>query len=142
MSRHGVFAQFFCETVRGAFRKLARVYENERGAMLIHQLRHALVHFIPQLMRRNGSKLAVRNLHRQIQRFSVTDVDHDGLRPPLPRKESSYFFNRLLRGRQPDPHRPIQGKMIKPLQGKRKVRASLVIRNGVNLIHDDGFNML
>ena len=45
------------------------------------------------------------------------------------------FFDRLLRGRQSDARGPIR-KQVQPFERKRKMRAALVVGDGVNLVDD------
>ena len=51
------------------------------------------------------------------------------------------FFDRFLRGRKPNAHRRAMRQRFQPLQRQRKMHAALVVGDGVNLVHDHGFNI-
>src|SRR5439155_522752 len=50
-------------------------------------------------------------------------------------------FDGLLRSRKTDPHRAPIGQIFQSLQGKRQVRAALVISDGVDFVHNNSLDI-
>ena len=70
----------------------------------------------------------------------MADLHDHGIGPAASRKEMRDQFDRLLRGGQTDPDRRPIGERFQSFQRKRQVRSPLVIRDGMDFIHDHRFD--
>ncbi len=100
--------------------------------MLARQLGHAVVDLAPHLVARHRAQFVARNLHRQFHRAPVADVDDVRVRA----QELRHFFDRAHRRRQADLLQRAARQRLQPRHRQRQMRAALVVRHGVNLIHD------
>ena len=76
MGGHSVAAKPFRQVMRHSLRQTAGVHEDQRGAMLAHELRDAVVDFIPHLMRRDRAQFAGGNFDGKVELALVADL-HD-----------------------------------------------------------------
>ena len=104
----------------------------------------ALENLSPILVRGDGADILIGHLDCERHLALVAHVHDSAFRsavllPPFRADEQArYLVNRLLRGAQSDALEPIITKRVQTLQRKRQVRAPLIARDRVNLIHDDG----
>ena len=120
-----------------------RVDEDERGAVLLDQPGEALVDLLPHLRRHHRLQGRRRNLEGQIPRAAVADVDDGAVRGRRAfgtgaDQEAGHGVDRLLRGGEADAQQPVAAQRGEALQRQRQMRAALVGRQGVDLVHDDG----
>ena len=130
------------EVAREALGLAARVDEDQRGAVLAHQLRQAVVDLRPdfpghhRLQRRGG------NLELQVARAHVPGVDDGadgaavGGEVARADEEARDVLDRLLRRRQPDARQAPPGEGLEPLERERQMRAALAGGHGVDLVDD------
>src|SRR5581483_458785 len=122
-----------------AFGETASVHENQSGAVLFDEFHNPVVNLIPHLVRSNGSQRTRRNFHREIELATMSDVDNDGTRTSIAGKKVCDFFNRLLRGREPDANWRVVGQCLQTFQGKRQMRTAFIVSDSVDLIDDKSF---
>ena len=101
-----VFTQALGQMMRHSLDQPSRVHENQGRAMLLDQLRDAIVNLIPLAIRSYWPKLRRRHLDREIERALVPNIDNGRQRPIGADQESRDFLQRLLRRREPNEHRP------------------------------------
>src|SRR5438132_763732 len=101
----------------------------------------AVVDFAPHLVGDNWSELAARDFDRQVQLASVVYLHHCGVGTIGTGQEARNNFDGLLRSRKTDPHRAPIGQIFQSLQGKRQVRAALVISDGVDFVHNNSLDI-
>ena len=137
-------AQPVRETPRDALGHLARVDEDERGAVLENQRRQPVVVLLPHLARHDGFKRRPRHLERQVEIAPVPLVDHRAVgRAGLVHVRASDekardLVHRALRRRQADPLQGLTGQRGEALQRQREMGAAPRADDGVNLVDDDG----
>jgi hypothetical protein len=76
MRQDGLLAKPFAQMVGNALGEPPRVDEHERGSMLLNQRRNAIVDLRPHLIRRDWSKLVLRNLDREIHGAAMSVINH------------------------------------------------------------------
>ena len=93
------------QMMRHALGQPPRVHENQRRAVLLHQLRDAVVNFVPHFVRGDRAQFARRALPRRDPVRGAARLP----RSPAPagrfRQELRDQFDRLLRGGKADAHR-------------------------------------
>ena len=136
-----VSSQALSQMMRHTFRQAARVHKDQCGAMLPCQFCDAVVDFAPHLVGDNWSELAARDFDRQVQLASVVYLHHCGVGTIGTGQEARNNFDGLLRSRKTDPHRAPIGQIFQSLQGKRQVRAALVISDGVDFVHNNSLDI-
>src|SRR5216683_6589225 len=67
-------------------------------------------------------------------------MHEDGLRPAVSHKKSANEFHGLLRGREANARWSLRRQRFKTFERERKMRSPLIVRNGVNFIHDHSLN--
>jgi hypothetical protein len=72
---HALVAQALAEVARRALGHAPRVDEHQRGAVLAHQLRDALVDLLPLVVRHHRRQRRRRQFQRQVALLGVADVD-------------------------------------------------------------------
>src|SRR5215831_18645710 len=86
----------------------ARVDENQSRSMRLNQFGKPMIDFLPNLSRHHRLKRRSRNIDRDIQFATMTDVNDVALRMTRlmhgasADEKTGHFFNRLLRRRQAD----------------------------------------
>ena len=105
MRGHRIFSQAFREMMRHSFREAARVYKNERRAMLPNQLGDAVVNLVPHFMRGDRAKFARRNFDGQIERALMPDLHDHRIGTAAAREKMCDQLDWLLRGGEADAHR-------------------------------------
>ena len=131
-------AQPLGELMREPFGQPPRVDEHERRSMLLDERRDAIGDLAPELVRRHGAELARRHLDLQIQRAPRADLHDDWIWTAGAGEELRDQLDRLLRRREPDARHGPGRQRVEPLERQREMRAALVVRHRVNLVHDDG----
>ncbi len=122
--------------MRNALRQPSRVHEDQRGPMLLHQFRNAVVDLVPHFVRRHRPKLARGNFDSEIEFASLCDL-HDRRRgPSVSGEKLRDQFDWLLRGGKADARRPRGCERFEPFERQREMRAALVVRDGVNFVDD------
>ena len=132
--RHLVRAEPLGEMARRALGEPPRVDEDERGAVLVRERRQAVVDLLPRVARHHRLQRGRRQLDREVAALHVAGID-DGARGAAG-EEAADLLDRLLRGREPDPHQPGPSQGLEPLQRQGEMRAALVRRERVDLIDD------
>ena len=99
---------------------------------------------VPVLVRGDGADFLIGHLDGERHLALVAHV-HDSaigsavlLTPFRADEQARYLVNRLLRGAQADALEPIITKRVEPLQRERQMRAPLIARDRVYLVHDHG----
>ncbi len=137
---HVLLAEPLLEGRRCALDEPPRVDEQDRGAMLGDQLGDPVIDPAELLVRRHGPELVVGDLDREIDLAAMSAVDDVRHGPPRPDEQPRDRLDRLLRRRQPDPHRHAPADLgdepVEPLERDREVGAALVARHGVDLVDD------
>ena len=142
--RHRFLAETLAEVPRGALGHAARVDENQRGAVQLHQLRHARVDLFPLLVRHHRSQRRLRQFERQVALLRIADIDDLALRRAVYHgtgadQKTRHFVDRLLRGRQADARQPpIAGERLQTLQRQRQMAAALARCQRMDLVDDHG----
>src|SRR5882724_2167607 len=98
MSGYSVLAQALGEIERDAFRQLAGVDEDKRGAMLENEFGDAVVDLIPHLMRGDGPERNPRHLDGEVELAPVAHVNDHRIRTSAAGEEMGHLLDRLLRG--------------------------------------------
>ena len=132
---HRVLAEQLGELGGDALRHLARVHEDEGGAVRAHQLRHALVDLGPLLVRAHRAQRRGRDLDAEVEVAERARV-HEVARASGAGQESRHVFQRLLGGGKPDALQRLAGQRLQALQREREMRAALVPHEGMDLVHD------
>ncbi len=132
-----VVAEPLAELVGEPLREPAGVHEHERGVVLADELGDLVEDVVHLLGRRHRLELAVRQLELEVQVALVAGVDDRGQRT-VADEQPGHRLDRALRGREPDAGRAVVAERLEPLEGEREVRAALVPRDRVDLVHDHG----
>ena len=137
MRGDGIFAEQRREIVSDAFGQAARIHENQRGAMLLHQLRDARVNLVPHFIRSNRAEFARRHFDGEIDVPALRHFDDHRSGAIAAHQKLSDQLDRLLRGGKADAHGRLRRQRFEPFERERKMRAALVVGDGVNFVHDD-----
>ncbi len=68
--------------------------------MLLHELRQAIVNFVPHFVRGDGGKFAARHFHGKIDAPLMSDLHDHRIGAAASRQKMRNEFDRLLRGGQ------------------------------------------
>ena len=124
------------EAQREALGEPAVVDEDDRGAVLLHELEQGRVDRGP-----DGAALA--GLAHVLQRHDDAEVEllararvHE-LDRPAARDEAADLLERPLGGREADPLHGLADQSLQPLEAERQVGAALRAGDGVHLVDDD-----
>jgi len=109
-ARDNLLADALGQVARRALGQTPRIDEDQRGAVLAHQLGEPVVDLLPDFARHHRLEGRRRQLDRQVARPNVARVDdragrHAGRVGPVADQEARNLLDRFLRGRQPDSHR-------------------------------------
>ncbi len=99
MRGHGVTSEAFGEIVGNALGQAAGIDEDERGGMLIGELRKAIVDFAPHFIGGDRAELAGRYFDGDIHLAAMADLDNGGIVAVGPGQEMRDGLDRLLRSR-------------------------------------------
>ncbi len=119
------------------------VHEDERRAVLAHERGDAVVRLAPQVVRSDRRELVRRDLDPEVERAAPPRLDDGAARAPAAvgalaaDEEARHLLDRVHRRGEADALRPAARERLEPLEGEREVRASLVARHRVDLVHDD-----
>ena len=146
MGRNPAIAQLLAELVRQPLRHAAGVDEDQRRPVSAHLSRDLLQHIVHLLRRSDCLHLAFREFQAQIEGTAMPDIhDLTAWSAILPRalrsgahQEARHRLDGALGGREPDADRALTTQGVEALQRKGEMRAPLVPRHRVDLIHDDG----
>src|SRR3954469_16855623 len=97
MGSDGVFPKPLSQVERNAFRKLARVDEDERGAVLQDKFSDAIVDLVPHLMRSDGPEWDPRHLDGEIELALMPNIHDHWVRTAAAGKEVCDLLDGLLR---------------------------------------------
>ncbi len=128
---HLVLAQPLPQRMRDALDLPARVGEHQRGLVLEHELRDAVVHLLALLFRGHRRQLVARHFDAHVQRPPRAALD-DGAGPPAGEKAPD-LLDGTLGGRETHPHTPPPTQRVEAFQRKGEVRPALVARYGMDL---------
>ena len=132
------------QVARDALGLAAGVDEHQRGAMLAHELREAIVDLRPDLPGHHRFQRRGRDLELQIALAHVPGIDDGavgaavGAQVARADQEARHLLDGLLRGRQADARQLPAGERFEPLERERQVHAALAADHGVDLVHDHG----
>ena len=101
VARHRAFAQALGQLAGDPLGHLARVDEDERRPVLLHELVDASVDLVPLLVRAHRRKRRRRHLDRDVELPEGAGIDQAAI-PPHPAEEAAHLLQRLLCGRQAD----------------------------------------
>ncbi len=135
------FSEAFGEMVRDAFGKPPRIDEDQRGTMLQDERGDAVVNFAPHLVGGDRAEFALGDFDRDVQAAAVTGIDDYGVRPAIAGKKVRDGLDRLLRGGKADADGRMLEQGFEPLERKRQMRAAFIVGDGVDFIHDHGFDV-
>src|SRR5580692_3659213 len=135
-----IFAEALLEMMGHSFREAARVDKYERGAVLANEICYAIVNLVPHFMRGNRAQFAGWHFDGQIERALVADLNDHRVGTAAAGEKMRNQLDRFLRGREADAYRWMVGERIEAFERQRKMRAALVISDGVNFVDDDGFD--
>src|SRR5713101_1778048 len=140
MSCYRVTSQALGQMVRDALGQAPCVYEDERGRMLIGELREAIVNFAPHFIRGHGTEFARGHFDRKIHLAAMADLHDGGIVVVRASQEVRNRLDGFLRGGEADAGESLAGELVQALERKGQMRAALVVSNGVNFIDDNGFD--
>ena len=133
---HRLVAEPLAEVPGQALRHLARVHEDDGGAVLAGELGEAVVVLAPDLVGHDGVELRARNLERQVHRPAVPLVD-DGARSAAgARQPARHLLDRLLRRRKADAQQRLLRHARQALERQRQMRPAARADDGVDLVDD------
>ncbi len=142
MAGDRLLPQLLGEAVRHALGHAARVDEQERAAVRADELDQLLVDLGPLLVGADGRQRGLWDLDLQVELARVARVDDAAV--GLARfidaagahEEARDLLDRALRGREADALQRPPAERVQTLQRQGQVGASLVARQGVDLIDD------
>ncbi len=140
MLRDGISSQAFAEMMRHALGQTPRVDKNKSGTMLRAERGDAIVDLVPHFVGRYRAKLAAGNLDSQVEFAPMADLHDKGERPFRAGQEIRNKLDGLLRGGKTDAWETLAGQMVEPFERKSQVRATLVVGDRVDFVHNNGFN--
>ncbi|SAK95147.1 hypothetical protein AWB82_06876 [Caballeronia glebae] len=124
---------------RRALGHAARVHEDERGAMLPGKLRETVVDALPRVVGHDRFERHRRDVEREIALADVAHVD-DLARLVFTDEKLRDEFDRLLRRRQTNAHRPLSARFlaerVEPRERQAQVRAALGPRDRMDFVDD------
>src|SRR5665213_769047 len=155
MGRDRVRAEAGCEFEADFFDQLARVDENERGAVLVGEGGELVVDLGPHGDGGDGAEFVGGHFDGNVERAALADLKDGGGLALLAcaDEEVGYEFDRVLRGGQADPLRGFRhaGKHragcktvfsadegVEAFERKGQVGAAFVVGDGVDFVDDDG----
>src|SRR6266496_5912863 len=125
---------------RHALDEAASVHEDQRRPVGTGQLGDPVIDLAPLLVGADRAQLVPQYLDRQIQIAPLADVDDGGQGTVRADEQSRRRLDGPHRGRQPDAlgtrATSLQDQVLEALEGERQVRAALVTRHRVDLVHD------
>jgi len=138
MRQHGLFAEARLKLVRHALGKAPRVDEDQRGAVRADQIGHAIIDLRPHFVAGDGAEFVLGNFDGEFHIAAVAYVDDVGAFA----EESGHFFDGPHGSGEADALRfgaaAGRDQCIQAREREGQVRAALVVRHGVDLVHDDG----
>src|SRR4029077_6578452 len=140
MRGYGVAPQAFGEIVSDALGQAASVDEDERGGMLVGELRQAIVDFAPHFVGGDGAELAGRYFDGEIHLAAMADLHDGGIVSFGAGQEMCDGLDWPLRGGEADASEALTRELVQPLKGKSEVRTALIVSYGVNFIDDDSLD--
>ena len=154
-----LLAREIVHRVGDALREATAVHEDERRAVLAHELQESRVDRRPDARARVGARgrsaaefeglaqtrhVLDRHFDHEIKGLAVTGV-HDAHRSRSVRIEPAEaardLFQRALRRGKADALEPASGQTLEALEGQREVGAALGGHDGVDLVDDDRFDV-
>jgi len=109
-----------------AFGQAARIYENQRGGMLIRKLGEAIVDFAPHFVRWPRAKLARRHFDRQIYLAAMGRfAPMAGIALSEPSGNARWFQSAFAWRKRPMRGEALAGELIQPFERKRQMCARL-----------------
>ena len=142
MGGHLIFSEPLGEGVGDALDLPAGVHEDEGGCVLPGEVRDPIAYLVALLLRGDRRQIGPRHLDADVELPSAADVDDRAARravlPDARRadQEAGDLLDRPLRGGKPDADRPRGAQRLEALEAERQVRAALVARHRVDLVHD------
>ncbi len=142
MRAHLLVSEPVAQMTTDAFSHASGIDKDQRGAMFQDQCLQSLVDLLPNLERHYRLQWRLRNLDCQIQAPTVAAINDAAFRRAFAvdaattHQKASDFLDRPLRGRQTDALQPVPGKRFQALDREGQVRAALVVRHRMDLVHD------
>jgi len=140
MGGHAVLSQALGEVQGHALDEPSRVHEDEGGAVRAGQLGHAIVDLAPLLVGAHRPQLVAQHFHGEVEVAPLAHVHEGGEGTPRAHEEARRRLDRTDGGREPDALGAGQAargdEVLEPLEGESQVRAPLVARHRVDLVHD------
>ena len=141
MRQDDVLAQALLQVMRHALGQAARVDEDQRGAILADQVGQAVVDLAPHFVAGHGAQFVARHFHRHFHGAAMAHVDDAG----MVAQECRDFLDGLDGGGKADALRPRESALlhqaVQARQRERQVRAALIVRHGVDFVHDQGAHL-
>ena len=138
MRGDGVVAHSVGQMESDALGQAPGVHENQGRSVSTGQFGDPVVGLVPDLVRGNWAEFASRNFHAKVHRAPAADFHNHRRGPAGAGEEPAQALDRLLRGGKADPGNRAPCECLQAFERKRKVRAALVVGNGMNLVDDDG----
>ena len=121
----------------GGLRARARVGEHQRGPVLANQRAEFPNEALPGVAGFRVRILSQRRMHAKLDSLGRGNV-HGFTRSLRSAEKSRHFVQRRDGGGEPDPlQRAPALRVVQPFQAQRQMGAALILRQRMNLIHDD-----
>ena len=143
MRGHALRAQALGQVPGHALDQPARVHEDQRGPVGAGELGHAVVDLLPLLVGADRAQLVAQHLDGEIHVAALAHVHDLRQRPRRADEEPRRGLHRPDRRGEPDALEArlapagLRDQGLQPLERERQMRAALVARHRVDLVHDD-----
>src|SRR5947207_15370014 len=111
--------------------------------MLLNQLSKTIIDFIPDYGCGHGAQFALRNFDSKIHLAAMSDIDNGcgGATCVRSGEEFCNQFDWLLSSRESDADWPSICKRFQAFKRDREMSSALIIGDGMDLVHNYGFNV-
>ncbi len=144
MCGHALRPQALRQVPGHALHQAAGVHENQGRPVGAGKVRHPVIDLLPLLVGAHRAQLVAEHLDGEIHVAALAHVHDRGQRPRRADEEPRRRLHRPHRRGEPDALEAggstacFGHQGLEPLEGERQVRAALVPRHRVDLVHDDG----
>jgi hypothetical protein len=141
---HALRPQALGQVPGHALHEATRVHEDQGGPVGAGELGHAVVDLLPLLVGAHRAQLVAQHLDGEIHVAALAHVHDLGQRPRRADEEPRRRLHRPYRRGETDALKPCRSTArlghqgLQPLEGEGQMRAALVPRHRVDLVHDDG----
>ena len=137
-----LLAEALGQMARDALRLPAGVDEHQRGAVLTHELRQAIIQLRPDFSGHHRLERRGGDLQLQVALAHVARVDDGavgcaiGAHSACADEEAGHVLDGLLRCGQAHARERPAGERLEPLERERQMHAAFAAHHGMDLIHD------